>query len=322
MDSIELNFSWQDLFNPAGGGPRKATQARIFLAYPFSSSSGQRLRKALADAADRVGGVEILDGHVADGVAWAPEVRKRIKKSKLVVADLTGPSIEVVFELGFAANKRVVPVVHRKSDVSALPAWITADQVTTHQGTELITTVERILRIAGSRTTSRVREIPAPGHILFIQGEAADWADRYWADLAAMATSAAMPYPPQRITPETLYSPEDIAAYLNAWLVVGCLDGTPADLATHFFVGDTVARDSAGAGPGKGESIGRHAIVLAKSSPAMDRHLADSARRLPQERLTRVTDQHALEHTLAHHIQRYNAFLRVAGASTRSRVTE
>ena len=79
----------------------------------------------------------MLDGRVANGIPWAEEVRKRIDRCRLLVVDVTGPSREVLFELGFARNKPLLPVVARDEERDLLPTWLTTFQMSSYEGTGL-----------------------------------------------------------------------------------------------------------------------------------------------------------------------------------------
>ena len=81
--------------------------------------------------------------------------------------DVTGPSLEVMFEFGFAGNMTsFLPVVRRQEDRERLPAWLTAFQVPAFE--EMGARLLAVDVVTALRTASKACYVSAtfsgPGH--------------------------------------------------------------------------------------------------------------------------------------------------------------
>ncbi|MCI0557634.1 MAG: nucleoside 2-deoxyribosyltransferase, partial [Nitrososphaera sp.] len=65
------------------------------------------------------------------GEKWCGKIREVIKRAKVVIADVTALSPEVLFEVGFAhgLGRPTLPVVSEQSWVGRLPRWLTELQI-------------------------------------------------------------------------------------------------------------------------------------------------------------------------------------------------
>src|SRR5207249_8089711 len=136
MDRLEIvvvDIQTDDLFRGRRGGPA-AQKPAIFCAYRMTSPQSLQMRHDLESRLDAATNVFVLDGRVADGEPWASTIRDRIKRSRLVVADVSGPSREVLFELGFARNKALVTIVETDQHRERLPRWLPSFQMSAYSG--------------------------------------------------------------------------------------------------------------------------------------------------------------------------------------------
>jgi hypothetical protein len=306
VDSIVIKSTKSELLGRRSGG-RRRTVPSIFIAYRMNDPDSRKMRSDLEHALNEAMGVTVLDGNVEDGLPWAEEIRRRIDKAKLIVADITGPSKEVLFEYGFARNKYVILVVHRPQDQSVLPKWITVIQLPPPYESGEITRIadsvaaKVVLRPEGHRP----RPAPVPGSALWIQDERSAWADLHF-DRARNRLAEKSIDLERRMASE-IESAEELRACLRSWLLVTCLDGLSADYLGHFLLGDLIARPLAGVGRGKGESVQRLGIALSEGDPSM--YVADSVLRAAGRSL-KVANPGALDSVLMAGVERYRKFLR------------
>lgn len=310
MDQLTLKLPWASLMEAGGGGPRGRARPAVFVAYRFDNHASRQLRKELQDAAEQSGDVDVLDGHVEPGDHWAPEVRKRIKRSRLIVADVTGPSREVLFEMGFAGNKPLFPVIDRAHDRGELPSWVTIDQIAAYGGTGIAQVVDGVLHRARDpvrKPRRQQRPSPVPGHVVWLQGRGSEWASSARVRFENLAREGGLAV--VHVAPEDLYSSEDLREHLRAWVVVGCIDGGSHDYAAHFFFGDIIGRLRAGSGTGAGQSLSRVAIVFAPTRELVDDLVADSVRRVERDHIRLIATQDELLHEAKRLFSRYRKWL-------------
>lgn len=258
------------------GGPRKD---RAFLAYRMNEPSSKAMHDALNVELGRRS-VQLLDGKLDGGEDWAPTIRRRIKESKVFVADVTGPSREVLFELGCSSNKPVLPIVSSKAEFRNVPLWISTTQLIPYEGAVGVTRVaDRVAGILSSRSGTGFQRHPAvPGRVVWLHGSDTDWdADtRRRVELSCREVGADF----RPINADDVTSPEDLRDILSGWLVFVLLDGGPQDYLAHYLLGDVVARRRAGSGNGKGEYIDRSAVILTRTHDDYDLYAADSVQRV------------------------------------------
>jgi len=114
--------------------PRPRQPTKVFVAYRMGDDTSVGFRRRLEEMAAQhpaLAQLQVLDGRVRSGQKWAEEIRKRIRQSRAVVADVTGPRPEVTFEVGFGwgLGRRIIPAVRKEEDRRPLPHWLTATQL-------------------------------------------------------------------------------------------------------------------------------------------------------------------------------------------------
>jgi hypothetical protein len=241
------------------------------------------MRSSLESILGNLTTVVVLDGNNTQG-DWAAAIRRRIKKCRVVVADVTGPSREVLFEAGFARGKTLIPIVHTAADREQLPVWLTGLTILTYEGGGLPGVAERIvaaLADGGRAETTAKRPAPVPGVVLWLQSRESTWASESRRLVENLARERQLQL--RTVYPEDLYSFDDLRRHLNVWLFIGCIDGSDQDYAIHFFAGDIAVRRSAGSGARRGESIARCAVVFPKDPTVEEICVADSVRRVSRD---------------------------------------
>lgn len=284
------------LREPGGGGPSK--KPTVFIAYRMSSNASRKFRSELELLLDDC---TIKDGHVGPGVDWAPEVRRRIKNSKLLVADLSGPSREVLFELGFAGNKDMIPVALDQAAWATLPRWITSKQVQEYASGGIHNIAESVRLRVQSQRRVRNRPPPVPGQLAFITRRGGGWFDSTRARIELLCNEYETDF--FEYLEEDLQSPEDLRAALRASIIVGVIDGLQQDYVVHYLLGDIVRRSPAGAGSKEGQGLKRVGIALLETR-ASEQYVADSLRRVSSSQIADVTPEE-IDRPLRQALERY-----------------
>ena len=306
MDSIVIRSTKSDFLGRRTKGRLRPVPS-VFIAYRMSDPHSCKMRADLAHALNEAMPVTVLDGNVEDGLAWAEEIRRRIDKAKLVVADVTGPSKEVLFEYGFSRNKYVILVVHRRHDQASLPKWITVIHLPPpYESGEITRIAESVAaKVVNRPEGHRPRPAPVPGSALWIQDEQSSWADLYFQRARNRLSEKSIEL--NRRMASDIESAEEIRGCLRSWLLVTCLDGLSADYLGHFLLGDTVGRPKAGIGGGKGESVLRLGVAFTPESTSA--YVADSVLRAAGRSL-KVASPSTLDSVLTAGVDRYRNFLR------------
>ena len=268
----------------------------VFIAYRMNDPDSRYMRVNLERSIQEIDSeITVLDGKVLQGVPWANEVRKRIKRSRLLVIDVTGPSREVMFELGFGSNKPFIPVVHKDEDRDILPAWLTAFQMSTFEETglpRLAAEVVTTLRATLPKSATYRRPPAVPGVVIWLDSRQSPKFDGAFEKVSILARRYSLRV--NRVNPRDLPSFDDLRQLLRAWMVIACMDGGSSDHAGHFFLGDIAGRRLAGAGSGRGQSLQRRGVALVPGEQDLSLLIADSVRRVSRSILTPVTAENIL----------------------------
>jgi hypothetical protein len=271
LSSDELTHTWM---------PTRSTKRQsVFVAFRMNDARSTRLRTEIESLLHHYVDVDVVDGRVAYGEDWAPQIRDRIKSSSLVLVDVTGPSKEVLFEFGFAANRDCVPVVHSRSDLDRIPRWITSKDLGIYEGVGLAEIAEKIARrLTDSKVPVRRRPAAVPGLVTILTAGRLSWEVEVVDKIENLVAERGGTF--QLVNADSLQSPEELRKALMAWMLIACVDGGGQDYAAHFLLGDIVARPRAGSGPGRGEFLQRKGLVLVRSELDGQTCVADSLRRV------------------------------------------
>lgn len=298
MDYVTIEIH-RDTILGLRGKPRQKKSHFIFIAYRMNDPDSRQMRTDLEESIREIDReINVLDGKVLHGQPWANEVRSRIDRSRLLVIDVTGPSLEVMFELGFAGNKPFIPVVQRQEDRERLPAWLTAFQVPAFEemGARLLAAdVVTVLRTVLPKPAMYRRPSPVPGIVIWLQSRNSTVFGDSYERFANRAQRHSLSV--ERVDPQDLSSFDDLRKVLRAWTVIACMDGGTADSAGHFFLGDVAGRRRAGSGGGPGQSLLRRGVALVSSEQDVRLVVADSVRRVSSGTLTTVTMENMLRDT-------------------------
>lgn len=151
----------------------------IFVAYDFKEPESEKffadLRSRLAHS-PRDAAIDVTNGRVDPAQTWAVEVRERISRSRVTIADLSLRSVEVYFECGLAwgLGRVLCPVVRDQSRREHVPKWMHDLQIVDYSTTEgmnaLVTMVRRLASERARRARDRT-ESAVPGKVSLLAYE-------------------------------------------------------------------------------------------------------------------------------------------------------
>ena len=267
----------------AGAGPR-VRGAALFVAYRFRNSVSKTFRETLEARmrnSEGLCGIEVTDGHVDKGEHWLQEIRKRITRCRLVVADVTGLSPEVLFELGLAwgMKKPIMPVVAEHGALASLPRWLTELEIGYFaDDTEWAALLDSIgARISRKSKAAQTRTVPdpIPGRALWLGGQEAF--EKLRQHMVHTATQYDLTMPEQESPPSLADAEESLANEVcRASLVVASLSSSDSDTFVHFAAGLVVTKPMAGAAT---EKLRRRVILAVPDTLRIEDVVSDSASR-------------------------------------------
>jgi hypothetical protein len=292
-----------------GAGFRQKRSPTVFVAYRFGDAWSKRFRVDIEmrlRRPDATRHLSVIDGHTDVGRTWPKEIRERMTRARLVVADLTTLSPEVLFECGYAYGlaKPILPVVEEHSWIARLPRWLTDLQVgdmSAARGWSDL--VDSIARHAGDRGKGRHAlgpPKPDPGVVVWVKGP--EWFESLHGHVSQTADRCGLALP-RVVAPAGGLAAVDASAMAEvarAWLLVAPLSNTPADSFVHFALGVMAAAPMAGAAR---PYLARRALVVVPSSIRVEEVLAESASRmtplvsgLHEERLASMLSEFQASH--------------------------
>ncbi|MFQ5852220.1 MAG: hypothetical protein ACE5JU_16755 [Candidatus Binatia bacterium] len=300
---VSIRRSESAVLRVSAGAPQPPS---IFIAYRMTFEESIKFRQALEDALAShpdLAQLAVTDGRVPHGVKWADVIRDRIKKSKVVVGDVTGMRPDVVFELGFAFGLRkvVIPVVSNPDARSGLPAWLGATQ-TGDYATEsgVLGIVSSIAALLSDPEFSRVPRPPDPVPGLAVWWRVLDWNNRARQEFEiAVRREGLNALILDEGTPDDIL----IRRATSASLLIVSLDGSECDGLAHYICGGVVSRPQAG----YGRLLSREVLLLEPPNVKKGGLVADSLRRCQETALAVGIDE-VREETLKY-CQRYRRWL-------------
>jgi len=257
-----LRYSRSAFLKTRGGPPPSPT---IFIAFRMDSPRSIAFRRNLEQEVSEHPALrrcEITDGRVVIGEDWAPMIRERISRAKLVVGDATGLRPEVVFELGFAygLNTPVLPVVE-SLELSEIPFWLRSKQIGTYDSTEqlreIVASIETHLVDPKFFTTTR-QTPPVPNLAIWLGNT--DWEEKAADQFTTSLNRAGL-----KVERYSESSPaEEVLRRATIATVLGVtMAGTSHDAFAHFVCGAVAARPNSGYGQKK---LPRRILVLEDST--------------------------------------------------------
>ena len=265
-------------------GPRTISSPKIFVAYRFNHERSKKFRQDLdieIKKTDSLGDIEIIDGNVTPGRHWDSEIRKRLTSSKIIIADVTGLSPEVLFECGFAwgLNKRIMPVVENANLSSKLPRWLTDLQIGCFSNSiGMVQIIDSISDYVGKSISVRSRKgilKPIPWKVVWLHGEGEF--EQYHDNLIQTANRFGLELPEEEL-PHSLDDAEEslIDDISRSSLMIASLNNSTSDPFVHFATGVFAAKPTTGA---SSQKLNRRTI-LAIPDTIRDRDIvSDSAMR-------------------------------------------
>lgn len=301
MDFIEVPLTVDEILGRAGGRS-KPKRPTVFVAYRMNIDSSKKFREDIESLLTRHEGrpmhPDVVDGRVEDGAYWAPEIRNRISRARLVVADVTGPSRDVVFEVGLAAGKPLLPVVESDQHRSNLPKWLTAKQMSSFEGTGTVRIADNIwTKLNTRRLKGQQLPQPDPTTLVWLQTPDSEWCNPWYDRFQCLCQQCGLQA--SRVFPDDLNSPEGMNEVLRSWLVVGCMDGGAQDSAVHYVAGDVVSRRDC-IRPGRGPRLSRSVLMLCQTNASVEAFVADSVKRVPTDHVKPVLTESFLDLCRSH----------------------
>lgn len=287
--AVHVSVTKDELFG-VRGFPLPKNAKKTFIAYRNKPQKHLQFRDQLVEALQNEGMTPVHGGDVPAGNRWPQLIRSRITDSKIVVADLTGPSREVLVEAGFAATKPSIYVTDTAESRQKLPRWIDSTQMLTFEGTGFTRIVQEIAiaHTKGGAPPSLTRGKAAPDRVLLVRRADSEWTQDLESRLEERSRESGLRF--RALDPRDIQSYEDLADCLNGWCYIFALDGGEVDLLQHFMIGDLVGRRKAGSGTQGRELIERRGVCVLKPDLKPELALADSAARLPESLLAKARD--------------------------------
>ena len=303
-----VDFNISDLLS---SGPRSKSN-KIFVAYRFKSPHSIAFRQKIETkikTSDSLKEIDVIDGHVEGGKSWASEIRRRLSTSKLVVADLTALSPEVLFECGFAwgLNKIILPVVKDKSKLFGLPVWLTDLQIlsytTDSECNKVLDAISDNLMKSQRVRNQKGLNKPDPKKAIWIYG--GNEFDVYRQHLLQTAKRFELELPEEDL-PQSLNDADEnlINDILKSSLIIGFVNNTQSDSFIHFATGLVMSKPLAGDAHNK---IRRKVILAIQRGLNIKDVVADSAVRC--HTTVKVVSPEQINNELLNFAQSYKSYL-------------
>jgi hypothetical protein len=290
-----------------GDGPHPRHNHVVFIAYSFNSKTSREFRIKLEQNLRRstsLCSVEIVDGHTMVGKKWATEVRGRLTKSCVVIADLSELSPEVLFECGFAwgIGKPILPVTENRGLISAMPAWLTDWQVgffSSQDGwNELVDSLSYHISERANKRRRTPRSGADPGSIVLLKPHSGlfDFEDQVRLTATRYGMDAEYENTFMDGIEET--TSELVERVAHCSLLVAPLLHHRSDSFVHFSCGVVAAAPMAGA---SSRRLNRRVLLVVESTTGSERLVSNSATRVSQ--IVRVITPNMLAQELTNYGQ-------------------
>lgn len=304
---VDVDFSESEIFRGGWGTPQAPS---VFIAYRMQQPDSEAFKGALVQAiydTPRLAGVKVLDGHVPAGVSWASEIRRRLHRCKLAIADVTGMRSEVMFELGFSrglARPAIPVIVGSTRGPNELGRWLTSFQIARYSGQRDATNITRsIIAHLSDPDIQRNQRLPSPVPGLLIWLRKLEWNGHTCDQFASFAKRNSFNF-------EILGDNDDddhiVRRAASASLVVINLDSTDKDAMMHFICGAIIAKPAAGTSQAR---LPRRVLVLQEPTQMGRGLVAESLRRCTNT--VRVIAQKDLLPQLDEYLTAYQSWLNI-----------
>lgn len=271
----------------SGGGPRqKFKVVNIFVAYRFHSTESINFREELESRllkTDSLSDVRVIDGRqILLGNNWSSQIRKAIEQSRVVVAELTALSPEVLFECGYAygLGRPILPVVENSTWDSRLPRWLTTFQMGNFSSEsgwkEIVDSIDQIVNKTGPREKTVGLPEADPGYAVWLPGTSLFEVGKD--SLVTVTNRFDMNSPHTTFEVSDLFESSElvIEEVAKSSLLIASVGGISADTFVHFACGIVVSKPKTGVSNRK---IMRRVILVVSKQMDKDKILSDSARR-------------------------------------------
>src|SRR5439155_20468885 len=120
--------------------------ALAFLALPVKDAGSEQLADELAHALQEHGLEPFLPTKIAAGDTVPEAIQSALRRSSVVIADITGRNPNVLFELGVAIGLRKPVLLLSQGSLDDVPPDLRALQIAVYRPTDL-STVSRYVRL-------------------------------------------------------------------------------------------------------------------------------------------------------------------------------
>lgn len=265
--------SEKSLFGAGGGGSQPAS---VFVAYRMDFDASRKFRNDLEQVLNHQRGpvrVSVVDGRVREGEEWAPVIRDRIKRTKLLVGDVTGLRNDVMFELGFGhgLRKSFIPVVESQQHKGRIPAWLRIKQIGSFATeNELISVASSVVAHISDRGIAKPKRVrdPVPGLAIWLRS--LPWCEDAYNEFEATCGREGLTCQQllDGMSPETWVDQAPRAS-----LLIAVLDHTEMDALVHFICGAVVAHPTAGYAS---KSLARRVLIICRPGQQIESVAAES----------------------------------------------
>lgn len=270
-----------------GGRMVSARKSAIFIAYRFDFPESQAFRIDLECAMRRTAtlmNVEVLDGRTFVGEYWPTEVRNKLLRAEVTIADLSVLNREVLFECGFAwgLGRPILPVAATPSERARVPGWFTDIQFghfSTEEGMgHLVDSIAHhvdMRRQLGGRRSKRGKSNPRGVVVVEHNDNGCPVSEL----TDAACKEHGMDAPSIIENPTGLESIESgpIDAVARASLFVGALTGTSSDFFVHFAAGAVLATPTSGESK---QHLSKRVLLVVPNQKARETLTPTSARKV------------------------------------------
>ena len=280
----------------------------IFIAYRMEYEASNLFKSRLNDALSH--NTSFKNFHLTDGNTnlgnkdWPTAVRDKIKQARMVIGDITGERVEVMFEMGFARGLRApsISVVERREQRGNLPEWHSREQVGSFEGeSDMVHLLQNITQVLRNPALRRPRTAlsPEPQSVVWLRMK--DWTLQCRAQFERELTTrnrTLLPFDTDDLDTSAL---EEAA---RASLLVAVLDGTAADVFVHYVCGAIVATPRAGQGDHR---LQRQVILITQDGKSKSDVVAKSLRHCTSS--VQVVSPEMLVAKSKPHLNKYDVWL-------------
>jgi nucleoside 2-deoxyribosyltransferase len=127
---------------------------QAYLALPLKDAASKDLARQIREVLEGQGVEAFQPTGISAGSSFSDEIQGAIRKAEVVIADLTGMSPNVLFDVGVALGLRKPVLLLSQEPVRDLPADLRAHQIAVYRADD-VATVRRYLELWLGEVRSR-----------------------------------------------------------------------------------------------------------------------------------------------------------------------